>query len=161
MSRHEPRQRLAREFGATHVIAERGDDGVDAVKDLTDGVGADAVLECVGTDESMIQALRSVRPGGRSAASASRTASSCPSGRCSVRNVGLRGGPAPVRQLPARTARAGLDRRIDPGKVFDLELPLDRGRRGLPRHGRAQGDQGATAPLSGSSSKLEELLGSS
>jgi threonine dehydrogenase-like Zn-dependent dehydrogenase len=61
MSRHESRQRLAREFGATHVVTERGDEGVARIKDLTDGIGADAVLECVGTPESMMQAIRSAR----------------------------------------------------------------------------------------------------
>src|SRR5207245_3599131 len=64
MSRHQSRQKLAREFGATDVVTERGDDGVDRIKELTDGVGADAVLECVGTQQSMMQAIRSTRPGG-------------------------------------------------------------------------------------------------
>src|SRR5918912_524829 len=64
MSRHEARQRLASEFGATDVVTERGDDGVARIKELTDGVGADSVLECVGTPESMLQAIGSTRPGG-------------------------------------------------------------------------------------------------
>jgi threonine dehydrogenase-like Zn-dependent dehydrogenase len=64
MSRHESRQRLAREFGATHIVTERGEEGVARIKDLTNGIGADSVLECVGTQESMLQAIRSTRPGG-------------------------------------------------------------------------------------------------
>ena len=64
MSRHEKRQKLAREFGATDIVTERGDEGVARIKDLTKGIGADSVLECVGTKESMMQAIHSTRPGG-------------------------------------------------------------------------------------------------
>jgi threonine dehydrogenase-like Zn-dependent dehydrogenase len=64
MSRHESRQKLAREFGATHIVADRGDEGVERIKQLTNGVGADSVLECVGTQESMPQAIKAARPGG-------------------------------------------------------------------------------------------------
>src|SRR6185312_8879747 len=64
MSRHEERQKLALEFGATDIVTERGDEGVARIKDLTDGVGADALLKCVGTDESIAQALGSTRAGG-------------------------------------------------------------------------------------------------
>src|SRR3954454_18066407 len=64
MSRHESRQKLAREFGATDIVAERGDEGVARIKELTRGVGADSALECVGSQESMMQAIRSTRPGG-------------------------------------------------------------------------------------------------
>jgi threonine dehydrogenase-like Zn-dependent dehydrogenase len=64
MSRHEKRQKLALEFGATDIVKDRGDEGVVRIKDLTKSVGADAVLECVGTQESMMQAIRSTRPGG-------------------------------------------------------------------------------------------------
>jgi threonine dehydrogenase-like Zn-dependent dehydrogenase len=73
-SRHEPRQRLAREFGATDLVTECGDEGIARIIKLTEGVGADAVLECVGTGESMLQALRSTRSGAWWATSASRTA---------------------------------------------------------------------------------------
>ena len=64
MSRHEPRQKLALEFGATDIVTERGDDGVARIKDLTNGLGAHSVIEAVGTQESMMQAIRSTRPGG-------------------------------------------------------------------------------------------------
>ena len=85
MSRHETRQKLAREFGATDIVTERGDEGVARIKELTEGVGADSVLECVGTQESMMQAIRS-RPEGRvrqlrrrPARGRARTARSCSS----------------------------------------------------------------------------------
>ena len=84
MSRHPARQQLAREFGATDVVTERGDEGVVRIKDLTKGIGADAVLECVGTQESMLQAIRATRPGGASASSGSRTASLSMASSCST-----------------------------------------------------------------------------
>jgi threonine dehydrogenase-like Zn-dependent dehydrogenase len=64
MSRHASRQQLGREFGATDIVTERGDEGVARIKELTDGIGADAVLECVGTQEAMLQAIRATRRGG-------------------------------------------------------------------------------------------------
>src|SRR5207237_2344194 len=64
MSRHESRQKLAKEFGATDIVSERGDEGIARIKDMTKGIGADSVLECVGTQESMMQAINSTRPGG-------------------------------------------------------------------------------------------------
>ncbi|WP_435828852.1 zinc-binding dehydrogenase [Saccharopolyspora shandongensis] len=64
MSRHEPRQELAREFGATDIVEERGDEGVARIKELTGGLGAHSVVEAVGTQESMMQAIRSASPGG-------------------------------------------------------------------------------------------------
>ena len=124
MSRHEPRQALAREFGATHVIAERDDAGVEAVMELTGGIGADSVLECVGTDQSMKTAFRIGRPARPSASSAPRTASSCPSARCSSATSALAGGMAPVRTYLPDLRERVLDGRIDPGQVFDLTLPL-------------------------------------
>jgi threonine dehydrogenase-like Zn-dependent dehydrogenase len=125
MSRHPRRQELAREFGATDVIPERGDEGVARVRDLTEGVGADAVLECVGTGESVTQALRSARPGAMVGWVGAPHGVDLSMADSFWRNVGVRGGPAPVRAyLPALIDRVWT-RRIDPGKVFDLELPLD------------------------------------
>jgi threonine dehydrogenase-like Zn-dependent dehydrogenase len=124
MSRHADRQALAREFGATDVIAARGDDGVEAVKELTNGIGADSVLECVGTDESVVQALKSARPGGMVGWVGVPHVSDIPQAHMFWRNVGLRGGPAPVRAfLPDLLGRV-LSGQIDPGRVFDLTLPL-------------------------------------
>jgi threonine dehydrogenase-like Zn-dependent dehydrogenase len=126
MSRHASRQRLAEEFGATDIVSERGDEGVAAIKKLTDGVGADAVCECVGTGESMGQALRSARPGGGVGCVGVPHGVDLPPRQVFFSNIGVRGGPAPVRQyLPDLLSRV-WQRRIEPGKVFDLELPLER-----------------------------------
>jgi threonine dehydrogenase-like Zn-dependent dehydrogenase len=124
-SRHEPRQKLAAEFGATDIIAERGDDGVARVRELTGGIGADCVLECVGTGESMMQALRSTRPGGHMSFVGVPHGADIPATELFYSHVGLRGGPAPVRRfLPDLISRV-WDGRIDPGQVFDLTLALD------------------------------------
>ncbi|MEW2156142.1 zinc-dependent alcohol dehydrogenase family protein [Streptomyces sp. NPDC007189] len=125
MSRHEPRQKLAREFGATHIVAERGEEGVARIKELTDGIGADSVLECVGTAESMRQALHAARPGGNVGFVGVPHEVAVDGQELFFSHVGLRGGPAPVRRyLPDLIDRV-LTRRIDPGKVFDLTLPLE------------------------------------
>jgi threonine dehydrogenase-like Zn-dependent dehydrogenase len=125
MSRHADRQALAREFGATAIVAQRGDEGVEAVKELTGGIGADAVLECVGTHESVVQALRSARPGGAVGWVGVPHVAEIPQQHMFWRNVGLRGGPAPVRAYLPDLLQRVLDGRIEPGKVFDLTLPLD------------------------------------
>jgi threonine dehydrogenase-like Zn-dependent dehydrogenase len=125
MSRHQPRQQLARAFGAIDIVTERGDEGIAHVKDLTDGLGADAVLECVGTGESMLQALRSTRPGGMVGIVGAPHGVEVPIQDVFWPNVGLCGGPAPVRHyLPDLLDRV-WNHRIDPGKVFDMVLPLE------------------------------------
>ena len=125
MSRHEPRQRLALEFGATHVVAERGDDGVSAIKDLTNGLGAHSVIEAVGTQESLMQAIHSTRPGGHVGYVGVTHDVALDGMELFFSHVNLHGGPAPVRRfLPALIDRIWT-RQIEPGKVFDLELPLD------------------------------------
>jgi threonine dehydrogenase-like Zn-dependent dehydrogenase len=125
MSRHADRQSLATEFGATDIISARGDEGVEAVGELTNGIGADAVLECVGTDESVVQALKSARPGGMVGWVGVPHFEEIPQPHMFWKNVGLQGGPAPARAyLPDLLGRV-LDGRIEPGKVFDLTLPLD------------------------------------
>jgi threonine dehydrogenase-like Zn-dependent dehydrogenase len=125
MSRHESRQKLAVEFGATDIVAERGDDGVARVKDLTAGVGADAVLECVGTAESMRQAIRSTRPGGHVGYVGVPHGVNLAGEHLFYSHVGLLGGPAPVRRFLPELVDLVCSRKIDPGKVFDLTLPLD------------------------------------
>jgi threonine dehydrogenase-like Zn-dependent dehydrogenase len=125
MSRHEPRQKLAREFGATDVVTERGEDGAARIKDMTNGIGADAVLECVGTAESMHQAVNSTRPGGFVGYVGVPHGVSLDGEQLFYSHVGLRGGPAPVRRFLPKLIDLALDGRIDPGKVFDLKLPLD------------------------------------
>ncbi|MGW7460635.1 zinc-dependent alcohol dehydrogenase family protein [Streptomyces sp. NPDC054797] len=124
MSRHEPRQKLAWEFGATDIVTERGEEGVAQIKEMTGGIGADSVLECVGTAQAMSQALRSARPGGSVGFVGVPHDVAVDGQELFFSHVGLRGGPAPVRRyLPDLIDRV-LAGRIDPGKVFDLTLPL-------------------------------------
>ncbi|WP_063043527.1 zinc-dependent alcohol dehydrogenase family protein [Nocardia pseudovaccinii] len=125
MSRHESRQKLATAFGATDIVTERGDDGVTAIMDLTAGVGADSVLECVGTGESMSQALRSTRPGGNVGFVGVPHDVQISGEKLFFSHVGLRGGPAPVRRFLPDLIDRVLTGRIDPGQVFDLTLPLE------------------------------------
>ncbi|TYL53731.1 zinc-dependent alcohol dehydrogenase family protein [Agromyces mariniharenae] len=125
MSRHPDRQALAREFGATHIVAERGDVGITAVRELTHGIGADRALECVGTKESMDQALRSARPGGMVGfVGVPNGGPELPLRRMFDTNVGVRGGVAPVRGYIDELLPDVLSGAIQPGRVFDLELPL-------------------------------------
>jgi threonine dehydrogenase-like Zn-dependent dehydrogenase len=126
MSRHEDRQALALALGATAVVAERGDEGVERIKELFDGVGPDSVLECVGTKESMDQALRSARPGGQVGfVGVPAGGPELPVETMFRTNVGARGGVAPVRNYVAELLPEVLEGTIEPGRVFDLELPLD------------------------------------
>lgn len=125
MSRHESRQKLALDFGATDIVSERGDDGVARIKDLTGGIGADATLECVGTGESMTQAVRSTRPGGYVGFVGVPHDVNLGGELLFRTHVGLRGGPAPVRQYLPDLIDLILKREIEPGRVFDLELPLE------------------------------------
>jgi Zn-dependent alcohol dehydrogenase len=125
MSRHEPRQNLAREFGATDIVTDRGDDGVAAVKDLTDGLGAHSVIEAVGTQESMMQAIRSTRPGGHVGYVGVAHNVTLPGEELFYSHVHLHGGPAPVRRFLPDLIDRIWKREIDPGQVFDLTLPLD------------------------------------
>jgi len=125
MSRHADRQALATEFGATDIVEERGDEGVARVKELLGGVGADRVLECVGTKESMDQAIRSARPGGRVGyVGVPNGGSELPIRSLFGTNVGVVGGVAPVRNYIEELLPEVLSGAIFPGRVFDLELPL-------------------------------------
>jgi len=125
MSRHASRQQLAREFGATDIVTERGDEGVARIKDLTKGVGADAVLECVGTQESMMQAVHSTRPGGSMGYVGVPHGVELDGEQLFFAHVHLHGGPAPVRRFLPDLIDLVWNRKINPGKVFDLTLPLD------------------------------------
>jgi threonine dehydrogenase-like Zn-dependent dehydrogenase len=124
MSRHEPRQKLALEFGATDIVTERGDDGVTAIKELTGGLGAHSVIEAVGTQESMMQALRSTRPGGHVGYVGVAHDVQLPGQELFFSHVHLHGGPAPVRRFLPDLINLIMRGEIDPGRVFDLELPL-------------------------------------
>jgi threonine dehydrogenase-like Zn-dependent dehydrogenase len=125
MSRHASRQKLAREFGATDIVAERGDDGVKRIKELTKGVGADSVLECVGTQESMMQAIQSTRPGGYVSYVGVPHGVELNGEQLFFAQVHLHGGPAPVRRYLPELIKLVLNDKINPGKVFDLTLPID------------------------------------
>lgn len=116
MSRHEPRQKPAREFGATDIVTERGDDGVARIQDLTDGIGADAVLECVGTSESMSQALRSTRPGGGVGVIGVPHGVSIGGEELFYSHVRVQGGPAPVRRFLPNLINLVWDRQIGPAR---------------------------------------------
>ncbi len=125
MSRHEARQKLAREFGATDIVTERGEEGVARIKDLTNGIGADAVLECVGTQESMKQAIGSARKGGYVSYVGVPHGVQLEGQELFFTHVHLHGGPAPVRRFLPKLIDLVLNGKVDPGKVFDLALPLD------------------------------------
>jgi threonine dehydrogenase-like Zn-dependent dehydrogenase len=130
MSRHEPRQKLALEFGATDIVTERGDDGVATIKELTDGLGAHSVIEAVGTQESMLQAIQSARPGGHVGFVGVAHGVELPGEVLFSSAVHLHGGPAPVRRFLPELIELISDRAIDPGRVFDLTLPLDQAAEG-------------------------------
>src|SRR5438445_324527 len=125
MSRHQSRQKLAREFGATDIVTERGVDGMARVKELTRGIGADSVLECVGTQESMMQAITSARKGGYVSYVGVPHGVELDGEKLFYAHVHLHGGPAPVRRYLPDLIRLVWNKKINPGKVFDLTLPLD------------------------------------
>ncbi len=125
MSRHEARQGLARTFGATDIVEERGDEGVARIRDMTDGIGADAVLECVGTQEAMMQAIGSTRPGGSVGYVGVPHGVALDGEALFFSHVRLHGGPAPVRAFLPELIDLVWNRKVDPGKVFDLALPLE------------------------------------
>ena len=125
MSRHPSRQKLARDFGATDIIEERGDDGVARIRDITDGQGADSVIECVGTQESLWQAIHATRVGGHVGYVGVPHGVVIKGEELFYEHVHLHGGPAPVRQYLPQLIELTLNGIIHPGKVFDLTLPLD------------------------------------
>lgn len=124
MSRHATRQKLALEFGATDIVSERGDEGIARIKELTRGVGADSVLECVGTLESMTQAMQSCRPGGSIGYVGVPHGVTFDGQQLFFSQRRMLGGPAPVRRFLPDLIDRVLSGRIEPGKVFDLQLPI-------------------------------------
>jgi len=143
MSRHVARQILAREFGATDIVSERGDDGITRVLELTKGIGADSVLECVGTQQSMMQAIRSARKGGYVSYVGVPHGVELNREELFFAHVHLHGGPAPVRRYLPKLIDLVAKGKIDPGKVFDLTLPLDQVADGY----RAMDERGAIKTL--------------
>src|SRR6476661_3481564 len=142
-SRHADRQALAREFGATDIVSERGDAGVARVKELTDGLGAHSVIEAVGTQEAMMQAIHSARAGGHVGFVGVSHDVAIPGDELFMAGVHLHGGPAPVREYLPHLIQLIWDRKINPGKVFDLTLPLDKAAEGY----RAMDERRATKVL--------------
>lgn len=124
MSRHEARTRLAREYGATDIVTERGEAGVARIKDMTHGIGADCVLECVGSQEAMAQAIQATRPGGHVGYVGVPHGVQLDGQALFFSHVNLMGGPAPVRRFLPDLIQQVWERKINPGKVFDLTLPL-------------------------------------
>jgi threonine dehydrogenase-like Zn-dependent dehydrogenase len=125
MSRHEARQQLARDFGATDIVTERGDEGVERIKELTCGLGAHSAIEAVGTQEAMMQAIRSARPGGHVGYVGVSHDVNLAGEDLFMSHVHLHGGPAPVRRFLPDLMDRIWERKIHPAKLFDLELPLD------------------------------------
>ena len=125
MSRHASRQKLAREFGATDIVTERGGEGVERIKQLTNGIGADSVLECVGTQQSMMQAIQSTRRGGYVGYVGVPHGVELIGEQLFFAHIHLHGGPAPVRRYLPELIKLVWDKKINPGKVFDLTLTLD------------------------------------
>ena len=124
MSRHKPRQELALEYGATDIISERGEAGIARIKEITKNVGAESVLECVGTAESMNQAMSCARPGGSIGFVGVPHGVTFDGRQLFSLQKNLLGGPAPVRRFLPDLMKLVLTRKINPGKVFDLELPI-------------------------------------
>lgn len=125
MSRHADRQKLALEFGATNIVTERGGEGVAKIKELTDGLGAHSVVEAVGTQQSVMQAIQSTRPGGHVGFVGVFHGVQLPLDEFFFSAVHLHGGPAPVRRYLPELINLIWNREINPGKVFDLTLPLE------------------------------------
>ncbi|MER7893065.1 zinc-dependent alcohol dehydrogenase family protein [Micromonospora sp. NPDC094482] len=130
VSRHESRQKLAIHYGATDIVTERGDEGVARIKDLTEGLGAHSVIEAVGTQESMMQAIRSTRAGGHVGYVGVAHGVQLPGEELFFSHVHLHGGPAPVRRFLPELINLVWNRQIDPGRVFDLTLPLEQAAEG-------------------------------
>jgi threonine dehydrogenase-like Zn-dependent dehydrogenase len=126
MSRHPSRKELARMFGATDIVDQRGEEGVARIKDMTKGVGADCVLECVGTQQSMSQALGVTRRGGYMSYVGVPHGVSFDGQQIFFAHVHMHGGPAPVRRFMPQLIDLVVSERINPGKVFDLTLPLNK-----------------------------------
>ena len=124
MSRHESRQALAREFGATDIVVERGDEGIARVKELTGGYGAHSVVEAVGTEASMAQAIGCTRPGGHLGFVGVPHGVEVSGGVLFNTELHWHGGPAPVRRFLPDLINRIWRHEINPGRVFDLTLPL-------------------------------------
>jgi len=125
MSRHPQRQELARSYGATDIVEERGEAGIARIRELTGGLGAHSVCEAVGTQESFMQAIGCTRSGGHLGFVGVDHDVQVSGARLFFAEIHTLGGPAPVRRFLPDLIRRVWDRTIDPGRVFDLTLPLE------------------------------------
>ena len=125
LGRHADRIALAREFGATDIVSERGDEAVERVRELTDGRGAHSVLECVGLEQAVVTALEIARPGGAVGRVGVPQDDATPTGIAFWKNVSVGGGPAPARAYIEELLPDVLEGRIEPGRVFDRTGSLD------------------------------------
>ena len=140
LGRHPDRIAVAKDFGATDVVSERGDEAVERVRELTDGLGAQSVLECVGLEQSTVTALSVVRPGGAVGRVGVPQGESIPEGVTTFfDNVTIAGGPAPARAYLEELLPDVLEGRIEPGRVFDRVTNLD----GVPDGYRGMNDREA------------------
>jgi threonine dehydrogenase-like Zn-dependent dehydrogenase len=140
LGHHRDRIALAREFGATDVASERGDEAIERVRELTNGFGAHSVLECVGTDQSMLTSIGIARPGGAVGRVGVPQDETMPASQPAFyNNVTVSGGPAPVRAYIEELLPDVLEGRIEPGRVFDRVVSLD----GVPDGYRAMNDREA------------------
>jgi threonine dehydrogenase-like Zn-dependent dehydrogenase len=140
LGRHADRIALAREFGATDIVSERGDEAVARVLELTDGLGAHSVLECVGHDLSVTTALNIARPGGDVGRVGVPQSEAMPTAQPAFfKNITVSGGPAPARAYIEELLPDVIEGRIDPGRVFDRLVDLD----GVPDGYRAMNDREA------------------
>jgi threonine dehydrogenase-like Zn-dependent dehydrogenase len=138
LGRHADRIALAKEFGATDIVSERGEAAIEKVRELTKGVGAHSVLECVGLEESMRTAVSIARPGGAVGRVGVPQDEEIPAGDASFyKNVTISGGPAPVRAYIEELMPDVMEGRIEPGRVFDRVTNLD----GVPGGYRAMNDR--------------------
>jgi threonine dehydrogenase-like Zn-dependent dehydrogenase len=144
LGRHPARIALAKAFGATDIVSERGDEAVERVRELTSGLGAHSVLECVGLDQSLLTALSIARPGGAVGRVGVPQSETMPASNTAFyHNLIIAGGPAPARAYIPELLPDVLDGRIDPGRVFDLITNLD----GVPDGYRAMNDREAIKVL--------------
>jgi threonine dehydrogenase-like Zn-dependent dehydrogenase len=138
LGRHPDRIALAREFGATYVVSERGEEAIERVRDLTGGFGVHSVLECVGYEQSTLTALSIVRPGGAVGRVGVPQDETIPAAQPTFyNNVTIAGGPAPVRAYIEELLPDVLEGRIEPGRVFDRIVGLD----GVPDGYRAMDER--------------------
>ena len=144
MGRHPARTELARQFGATDVVSERGDEAVERVHELTDGFGVHSVLECVGLEQSELTAIEIARPGGAVGRVGVPQDETMPASQPAFyNNVSVSGGPAPARAYVDELLPDVLEGRIEPGRVFDRTIGLEE----VPEGYRAMNDREALKVL--------------